>query len=410
MFEGRPEVERKTPITTMEQASAYLERCKDLGSTVRPAELSKLRESNMEVLEVLRKSIAEKTPAVEPGKWAVIIPAYKEKDIGQILMDVTSQLSKLPKVATGFTEAQIIVSINAEEEGGMTHQAVDQYLSENPLPEGVSLKKVTIAGQGKLVAFDNALNHLEAQKTFPQYLFFFDADSKLKDGCFAAVSSLLATGNVKAAGPKIVQKEPQNIREAISQLPTAGHGEKGTAWLQGGAFAINAELAPLYHAYVRAFPGTIANDVNWSMIMREKDIPFQLTKEPYLDMDTPANMAELVRQQSRWLQGARLSGAFISTDPNVITETSVIKRFAGRVRGYFPGFPHVSREELSRFVDRGIKKELWGAPFYAGLFMAIDKLDKPITLTIQGKKIEVGGSPPNPYIPKGWQPPREYLQ
>lgn len=400
--------EKPTQIETIGEAKQFLEWARTLGETITPQELAKLRGDNFRVLDILTKDFEQRKPNVKEGKWAIIIPAYNERWIGELLIVLSSQLSLISQDETlGYRQTEIIISINNEQEGGITEKAVGRFLEENKLPERVSLKILKTPQQGKLIAFDAALNYLEEQPEFPEYLYFFDADTKVKPGCIAALHDLLLHGN-QAAGARIVPQEPKNILEALASLPTKGHGSEGALWLQGGAFAIRAEIASLYHAYTRAFPGTIANDVNWSVILHAKNIPFSLTSDPYLIMNPPFNMVSLLKQQDRWLKGSRQTAAF-SGDSSPIIDTSILQKTVKRIKSYFPNFPKVDKEQIKNFINRGIAKEIWGVPFFSALYLVIDKLKEPVTLKIQGKNVNVGGPPPNPYRPGGWQPPREYL-
>lgn len=402
-------VERPDQINTIEEAIFFLSWAQNLGETITPEQITKLklREDNFRVLDILEDHFKSQKSPVKEGKWAIVIPAYKEKDIANLLGDLFAQLALIPRDSwIGFTKTEIIISINNEEENGITQQAIQEFLAKHELPPGISLKILRTEKQGKLVAFDHALEYLEKQPKFPQHLYFFDADSRIKPGGLSAMHNLLSQRKNQAVGAKVVvPPHPRNIREAIAFLPLKGHGEKGVAWLQGGAFAINHKLAPLFHAYVHAFPGFFANDVNWSVVLHEKNIPFRLTSKPYLIMEPPGDIAELVRQQNRWLQGSRQTSVFCENSVSIIN-TSVFKKAMRIVKNYFPGFPKISLDQFKQFISQGVKKELWGMPFFTALYLAIDHLKEPIILSIQGKKIKVGGPPPNPYRPRGWQPPR----
>lgn len=233
-------------IASTEDAMHFISWARGLGETVSPKRLAELRTENLQVLNILADNFAKKKPLVNEGRWTVIIPAYKEKDIGKLLGELVSQISLMPKDNTiGFAQAEIIISINNEDSGGITEQAVNKFLDEHNLPERVSVKILTTKQQGKLVAFDSALNYLEMQQEFPQYLFFFDADSKIKSGCLAALHNILLY-RIQAAGARIVPQEPVNIREALAGLPTKGHGREGVSWLQGGHLQYGQSL----HLYI----------------------------------------------------------------------------------------------------------------------------------------------------------------
>ena len=381
-----------------------------LGPRVDPPLLGELRPFNEKALATLEAVYRLRQPSVEQGKIAVIIPAYRERGIGGILQDATTQLNEMRQQGN-ILFAEIIVAINGEKEDGETTQAVRAFLHTEPfLAEGISLRILSAERQGKLVAINSALTDLENQETFPEKIIFLDADVRIDAGCLKAMLGLL--DKASATGATIVYQEPVHPYEAIAQLQTKGHGPNtpGRNWLHGGAYALTAELTPLYRAYLTAFPGTVMNDVNWTRIMANREIPWELTDKPYLILETPRTLVGLFRQQDRWIHGLRQGFAFhpdpyrIAPTPDVLARGQLIEY----LHQHFPNFPKITLQEFTQFVECYIGRgEAWQIPLFQ-LLTQVHRLEQPARVRIGREELTIGGQPPNPYIAKGWVPSRDY--
>src|SRR3989338_3790381 len=81
-----------------------------LGPRVDPPLLGELRPFNEKALATLEAVYRLRQPSVEQGKIAVIIPAYRERGIGGILQDATTQLNEMRQQGN-ILFAEIIVAI-----------------------------------------------------------------------------------------------------------------------------------------------------------------------------------------------------------------------------------------------------------------------------------------------------------
>lgn len=392
------------PLTNRREVDVFLDGARALGPTIKPNILGKLRNKNQEVLGTLSEEYKKRQPPIEKNKIYIIIPVVeKEKEFSGILEDLCEQIELIQEHQN--YRVKIIIAINGKGENTDARQAFDDFSRKHSPPKNTALNVMEIKKQGKLVAFDHVLNNLEKQETFPEKIFFFDDDARIKKLCLPAMLNLLE--EVPAVGATIVYREPQNIFDEISQVQTRGHclGKPGNDWLHGGAYALSAELIALYHAYVHAFPGTIMNDVNWVQIMRSQNISYKLTEDPYLVLSSPTTLVDLWMQQKRWFDGLKQGIGFNSSPkeaapfPNILAWQYLKK--------YFPNFPKVTQENIHNFMKNMEKGEVWDLPFFSLLFMA-SYLNEPISIRIGGKQIPIGGPPPNPYRQKGWEPPRDY--
>jgi len=395
-----------SPLSNVRSVTKFLEQARALGPRIKPNLLGKFRNKNQEILHILSEDYKSRQPPIEKNKISVIIPVVEnEKEFDGILKDLFSQIELLQEHHDYNVE--IIVIINGKGQDTDAIRAFEGFARKNAPPRRTTLQSMEIKKQGKLVAFDHALDHLEKQDSFPEKVFFFDDDARIKDLCLHAMLNLF--DEVPAVGARIAYRDPRNSLEAISQVQTRGHGPEkpGDDWLHGGAYALSAELIPLYHAYVHAFPGTIMNDVNWAQIMKSLKINYKLTKDPYLVLSSPKAMVDLWVQQNRWLQGLRQGIAFYENPKEVAPIPNVLAW--KHLKEYVPNFPKVTEENIKNIINIYMKHgEIWEIPFFQILIFMANFLPKPMEMHKGKKIISIGGPPQNPYRQKGWLPPRDY--
>lgn len=394
------------PITNTFEVDMFLNKAKDFGPTISPKILNKLRPKNHEVLQVLSTEYQTRQPPVEKNKVAIVIPVVeKEKEFDGILEDLLSQIESLQEYHDYNVE--VIVVINGKGQDADAIHAFERFAKKNAPPKATTLQSMEIKEQGKLVAFDHVLDYLEKQASFPEKVFFFDDDARINESCLHAMLNLF--DEAPAVGARIAYRNPRNPRDAISQVQTREHGpgKPGNDWLHGGAYALSAELIPLYHAYIHAFPGTVMNDVNWVQIMKSLNINYKLTEDPYLVLSSPKTMVDLWGQQNRWLQGLRQGIAFHKNPKEVAPIPNVLAW--KQLKKYFPNFPIVTLKNIGQFTSVYMEHgEIWEIPFFQILVFMANFLPGPMEKHIGEKIISIGGPPPNPYRRKGWLPPRDY--
>lgn len=386
-------------VSSVSDVRMFLDQARGLGSTIHPQLLDRFREPNHKVLDFLEAEYRLKQPPIEQGKIAVVIPAHRESGIGGILSDVIFQ-SAVEFEEGNISSTDIIVVVNGEDERGETNLALKAFFEKRKLPVGVSLS-VLGSHQGKLVAYDNALDFLEGEETFPETVYFFDADARVEYGCLSSMMAILRS-DVSAAGAMTKFDAPKNLLDAIHQLHLKDHGggEVNKDWLHGGAFALNADLIPLFHAYAHAFPGTVMNDTNFTQVLVHRGINYKLTDMESLKLEPPETFSGLIRQQDRWLTGFQQSIAF-NKNPHGIVPTSreLVLR---RLREYERDFEKI----WNQYLKRG---EALVPPFYLLMHILENNLEKPIVYKNGGNQITMGGLPTNIYLQRYWTPPRKYL-
>jgi hypothetical protein len=387
----------------------FLDWGKTLGATIKPTILKELRPYNMNALDIMAVHYKDKWQHIEKNYLAILIPAYKELAIADILSDITTQLGKLSSgESPTIKNAEIIIAINGEGKNprkSSTFLAVSKFIETQIKPNPrIKITPLLVDKQGKLPAYDTALEYLELGQKQPGELMFFDADYRQKDGCLKSLHDGLADSSASSVGIEINDIDMNKFSKTVSRLTLQRRqNNHQTSMLQGGAFAIKSELAPLYHAFVRAFPGTFANDFNWTNILKVKNIPIHIDQER-LSIVTPSNnFWQLLSQHDRWLKGVRQASGFIE-NLGQIMGISVSKETKIRFLEYFPNFPRITSNQIWEFGKGLLTQELPVDLYFLFLFMAVDIFPSAKSITHDKK---IGGPPPNIFLPVSWIPPRK---